>query len=88
MDVVDDLIVGAGSAGAALAGRLSEDPGRRVVLIEAGPHYPTDADTPGERYAVQLAAMAQAAGVRSERLLPKDDKKDWNDVLLARRVVA
>jgi choline dehydrogenase len=32
----DYVIVGAGSAGCVLANRLTEDPGTRVVLIEAG----------------------------------------------------
>ncbi len=47
-DTYDVLIVGAGSAGCAIAARASENPRLRVALVEAGPDYPLLADTPDD----------------------------------------
>jgi choline dehydrogenase-like flavoprotein len=41
VDEFDIIVIGGGSAGSAVAGRLAEDGRRRICLLEAGPHNDT-----------------------------------------------
>jgi choline dehydrogenase len=76
-DAADIVIVGAGPAGCVLANRLSADPARRVVLIEAGPDYgpdpaawPADFNDP-DHYGTDLHSWGYLhAGRSPDRHLP------------------
>ena len=65
----DVIVVGAGSAGAALAVRLTEDANRKVLLVEAGHDYSNIDELPDEiRQGHATGTMAVAAPPRSARL--------------------
>jgi choline dehydrogenase len=63
MPDADYVVVGAGSAGAVLAARLSEDSRRTVLVLEAGQDYPLESDMPPDLLdGLRLAGMAHDWG--------------------------
>ncbi|MDQ6773698.1 MAG: GMC family oxidoreductase N-terminal domain-containing protein [Candidatus Dormibacteraeota bacterium] len=62
----DVAVVGGGSAGCVLAARLSEDGGRRVLLLEAGPDYASRAALPVDLADGRQPAYSHDWGYTSE----------------------
>ena len=62
----DVVVVGGGSAGCVLAARLSEDPRRSVLLVEAGPDHPDPAMWPRDVLDASVPTLAHDWGYTAD----------------------
>jgi choline dehydrogenase len=74
-------IAGAGSACCVLAARVSEDPNVRVVVMEAGPDYPTLGDTPDD---IRYASRGPYVGSAHDWGYTAQDQAERGDVPVCR----
>jgi choline dehydrogenase len=68
----DDIVVGAGSSGATLAARLSEDSDRSVLLLEAGPDYPTVEQSPDDLLRTWISAGPHDWGMVAKAIADRE----------------
>ena len=63
----DVIVIGVGSAGSIVATRMSEDPNRSALLLEAGPDYPDFEHIPDEvKYGYATTVDVMTSEVRRQ----------------------